>query len=283
MYVATVSLSACGGCEKSLLSIGEPLVALLSEHSISFSSLLLDRHTISPSDVVLVSGCIRSSEEQEVASVIARTSRKIVAVGTCAVYGGVGGLARLDQAVPESDGSSLPEIFPDAAPIDSSVAVELYVPGCPPPPRLIFDALKSVLEGYTPLHFDSTVCSDCPREVPRKATKTISLHPGPGVPPDTCLLSAGVLCMGPVTRGGCRAVCPAVGAVCSGCRGPSDMVLSSQLHSIYSDTIACIARTSSAREDKVAKQVDAMLDLLYLYTGKDPETRARARERVPGE
>ena len=86
MYIAMVALSACGGCENSLLSIGEPLIALLSEHTVSFSSLLVDRHTVSPCDVVLVSGCIRSSEEEEVALEIERTSRKIIAVGTCAVW-----------------------------------------------------------------------------------------------------------------------------------------------------------------------------------------------------
>lgn len=48
MYIATAAFSACGGCENSLLSIGEPLVALLSEHTISFSSILVDRRTVSP-------------------------------------------------------------------------------------------------------------------------------------------------------------------------------------------------------------------------------------------
>ena len=38
MYIATVALSACGGCENSLLSIGEPLIALLSEHTVSFQA-----------------------------------------------------------------------------------------------------------------------------------------------------------------------------------------------------------------------------------------------------
>lgn len=283
MYIATVSLSGCGGCESSLLSIGEPLVALLSEHTVSFSSLLVDRRTVSPCDVVLASGCIRTSEEFELASEIARTSRKIVAVGTCAVYGGVGGLKKLADAREESDEGGLPEVFADASPLDSRVAVELYVPGCPPPPRLIFDALKSVVEGYTPLHFDTTVCSDCQRIVQRKAPGSISLHPGPGVGEDVCLLNAGVLCMGPVTRGGCRAACTSAGAACSGCRGPSDMVLSSQLHSLFSDTVACFSRTTGARPEKIAKQLSTMMDVLYLYTGKDPETRARARERVPGE
>ncbi len=283
MYIATAALSACGGCENSLLSIGEPLVAFLSEHTISFSSLLLDRHSVSPSDVVLVSGCVRTTEELRLALEIDRTSRKIVAVGSCAVYGGVAGLRGPEPPQEERPDDTLPQVEPVAEPLDSRVAVELYVPGCPPPPRLIFDALKSVVEGYTPLHFDGTVCSDCPRTLPRGRTKSLTLHPGRGHDEDVCLLGKGMLCMGPVTRGGCRAACTSAGAACSGCRGPSDMVLSSQLHSVYSDTVACLARTSRQRPEKVAGQISTMLDILYLYTGGDPETRARAKERVPGD
>lgn len=283
MYVATAALSACGGCENSLLSIGEPLVAFLSEHTISFSSLLLDRHSVSPSDVVLVSGCVRTARELELALEIDRTSRKIVAVGSCAVYGGVAGLGGSGSPAEERQDDALPRVMRGPEPLDSRVSVELYVPGCPPPPRLIFDALKSVVEGYMPLHFDGTVCSECPRTLPRRRTKSLTLHPGPGHAADTCLLGRGVLCMGPVTRGGCRAACTSAGAACSGCRGPSDMVLSSQLHSVYSDTVACLSRTGRQRLEKVARQVSAMLEVLYMYTGRDPETRARVKERVPGD
>jgi F420-non-reducing hydrogenase small subunit len=283
MYIATVALSACGGCENALLAVGEPLVALLSEHTISFSSLLVDRRSVSPSDVVLASGCIRNSEEREVASEIARTSRKIIAVGTCAVYGGICGSARMAGAAEGPEENVLPEVFKVAEPLDSSMAVELYVPGCPPPPNMIFEALKSVVEGYAPLHLSSTVCSDCPRRVLRKSSKTLKTHPGPGVVDDACLLNAGLLCMGPVTRGGCHAACPSQAAACAGCRGPSDAVLSSQLHSLHSDMVAYICRTSGVREDKVAKQLEPMLDILYMFTKRDPVTRAKAKERVPGD
>ena len=34
-----------------------------------------------------------------------------------------------------------------------------------------------------------------------------------------CLLMKGEACLGPVSRGGCDAVCPTFGAVCWGCRG----------------------------------------------------------------
>jgi F420-non-reducing hydrogenase small subunit len=283
MYIATVALSACGGCENSLLSVGEPLVALLNEDTISFSSILVDRRTVSPSDVVLASGCIRNSEEREVAAEIARMSRKVIAVGTCAVYGGVCGLAKAADSIEAPEEGVLPQVFKAGEPLDTSMAVELYVPGCPPPPNLIFEALKSVVEGYSPVHLNTTVCSDCPRAVARKSAKSLQSHPGPGITGSSCLLNAGLLCMGPVTRGGCCAACPTNAVACAGCRGPSDTVLSSQLHSVYSDMVAYVSRTTGAREDKVVKQLEPMLRVLYSFTRGDPVTRARVKERVPGD
>lgn len=279
MYVATAALCACGGCHCSLMTVGEPLIALLAENSISYSSHFVDQRTISPSDVVLVTGGIRNSEEMEIASEIGRTSRKVIAVGTCAVYGGIPG-ARDVVPVELEEGSGLPLLLPRLLPLDAAVPVELYVPGCPPPPNLIFEALKSVIEGYSSIRFDSTVCSDCPRQVRRGPVRRWTLHPGTGVHGADCLLNDGMLCLGPVTRGGCRASCPARGAACAGCRGPSDTILSSQLHSMYADMVKFVGLTCGLREDKVEKEIAVLLPQIYLFTRRDPVTRARIREKV---
>jgi coenzyme F420-reducing hydrogenase gamma subunit len=37
-----------------------------------------------------------------------------------------------------------------------------------------------------------------------------------------CLFDRGQLCLGPITRGGCNAPCPAGGLGCWGCRGPAE-------------------------------------------------------------
>jgi F420-non-reducing hydrogenase small subunit len=282
MYVATVALSSCGGCHHSLFSIGEPLIALLCDHNIAFSTYLVDHRSITPADVVAVTGGVRTREELEIAAEVSRNARKVIAVGSCAVYGGVAGSRRLqDQPVP-AEGSDLPAMLDEALPVDDCMSVEAYLPGCPPPPNLILEALKSVLDGYSPAHFDSTVCSECSRRVEHKGIRSWSRHPGGGVPPETCLLNSGYFCLGPVTRGGCHSACPTRGAVCIGCRGPSDVVLSSQLHGMFSDMVKYVSLTTGAKTEKTGKQLMELLREIYLFTAADQVTCARVGERTVG-
>ena len=281
MYISTVDFCACGGCLNSLLYIGEPLVSLLSEHTVSFSSLLADRRNISPSDVVLATGGIRNMEELDIAREVSRTGRKVIAIGSCAVHGGIPGMAPLnDEMGTSGEERELPELLDEVEPLDSSMDIAFYVPGCPPTPEVIFEALKSVLEGYTPIHYDGTVCSDCIRRVEMKPVKAWSAHPGTGLPAGSCLLSHGRLCLGPITRGGCRAVCPSMGSICIGCRGPSDMVLSSQLHSMHSDMVKFVSLSTGIKKDRVEKLLGEMLESVHLFTRCDPVIRSKANEKI---
>lgn len=282
MYVASVSLSSCGGCHNALFLTGEPLIALLCDHNISFSTYMVDQGAVSPSDVVLVTGCARNQEELAIAGEVARVTRKVIAVGSCAVYGGVPGLETASRPPGGEKDAELPRMLDSVLPIDSLMEVEVYLPGCPPPPNLIFEALKSVLESYSHASFDGTVCSECSRGVEHKAVKAWSHHPGFGVPSMTCLLNRGFLCLGPVTRGGCHAACAIRGTACIGCRGPSSMVLSSQLHSLFSDMVKFVSLTTGLREEKTGKQLMSTLKSLYMFTRRDPVTRSRALEKVPG-
>lgn len=284
MYIATVCMCGCGGCHNSLLSIGEPLVAILCEHTISFSSCLVDRRPVSPSDVVLAMGGIRNLEELDIALEVSRTSRKVLAVGSCAVYGGVPGFAPLPEEVVSTTGRDgvLPRLLAEVEPLDSRIDIDLYIPGCPPAPHLIFEGLKSVLEGYEPFHREGTVCSECGRSVATGAVKSWSEHPGCGAPEGRCLLNSGHLCLGPVTRGGCHAACPGRGAICMGCRGPSDMVLSSQLHSMYSDMVKFASLTEGTKEEKEGRRLSSLLRSIYVFTRRDPVTVGRVKERMGG-
>ena len=63
-----------------------------------------------------------------------------------------------------------------------------------------------------------------------------------------CIFEQGQLCLGPVTRGGCDAPCPAGGLGCWGCRGPA----ADPNH----DEFFSIARERGFAEEEIAERMD---------------------------
>jgi F420-non-reducing hydrogenase small subunit len=105
-------------------------------------------------------------------------------------------------------------------PISDVIKVDYELPGCAAEPSEIEATLVGLLKGNLPQLSSKSVCEECERErleKPPKSFKRIFQEPEP----KRCLLEQGYPCMGPSTRAGCKAKCPAVGIPCEGCRGPS--------------------------------------------------------------
>jgi len=134
-------------------------------------------------------------------------ARLLVALGTCAGFGGIAA-ARLAGGRPDllrEVYGPLAEDYDQAAhrPLHAFVKVDASLPGCPIEKHELLTALAALLQGTVPVPVDHAVCLDC------------------RIGENTCLLlSAGLPCLGSVTRGGCQARCPSLGAPCFGCRGP---------------------------------------------------------------
>ena len=122
----------------------------------------------------------------------------------------------------------LPHFDEDVRTLDQVIDVDYYVPGCPPTPKILADALGALLSGDPPLKGSvlagsRSLCHECElnETKPEKLTLTEVKRVWEIVPePDTCLLAQGILCMGPVTRGGCEALCVKAHMPCTGCFGP---------------------------------------------------------------
>jgi F420-non-reducing hydrogenase small subunit len=72
----------------------------------------------------------------------------------------------------------------------------------------------------------STVCDECRRDRDVKRMAAFArIQSIASIDPAICLLEQGLPCNGPATRDGCGAKCPAVGAPCIGCYGPTDGVI----------------------------------------------------------
>jgi F420-non-reducing hydrogenase small subunit len=258
--VAQEWLNSCSGCEIALVDMGERLLTVLDAVEFVHSPVLMDhkyfgqlgdrKHLEIPEAAVgLISGGIRNEEHVEVAEEMRKKCQTIIALGTCATHGGIPALVNsyTSQQVLDRYYSTETTDRPDHAPdqgvpplldrcyaIDEKIAVDLYLPGCPPHPDQVFLALTSLLEGKTPPLPGRSVCDFCPtvREGKGSVKKLRRFLQAPryGAPDEPidrmrCLLEQGFLCMGPVTRAGCGGDrltprCISARVPCRGCYGP---------------------------------------------------------------
>jgi F420-non-reducing hydrogenase small subunit len=204
--------------------------------------------------VSFVNGAIRTSEQEAMARLLRAKSKLLIAYGACAYQGGIPGLANLTSKeaildyvyhgspsttdgtgvrpqtrtkVPEGE-LELPEFYEEVRALDQVVDVDYYVPGCPPTPKITLAAVGAILKGELPekgavLAGDRALCHECDLNAskPEKLLVTELKRPHQVIiDREKCLLAQGILCMGPVTRGGCEALCVKGAMPCTGCFGP---------------------------------------------------------------
>lgn len=231
--ILLIGLAGDSGCQIAALGLHETLVEILAANEPIYAPTLLDAKDIPDNiDVAIVEGGIRNTHEEETIKEIRKKSGVLIALGACAAFGGIPGLANTkkgdelmnliynnwrgtDQGTIPSHLISLPEQHP----IKDFVKVDYFIPGCPPEVTDIAYTLTSLLSGQEPKYNSTQVCDDCPKERLGEYDKRLKrLHEE--IPdPDRCLLEQGFFCMGPATMGGCGAPCPQSGNTCEGCRG----------------------------------------------------------------
>jgi coenzyme F420-reducing hydrogenase gamma subunit len=159
-------------------------------------------------DIGFVDGAVSTPEDVREVEHFRECCSKLVAIGSCAC---TGGLNTLKNYQPQEDyrryvyGSGA-KWFPtiDAQPISAVVEVDYFLPGCPMVKEEFLHFVKCMLAGK-PFHLpDYSVCVECKKRG------------------NLCLYEKGIICLGPVTRAGCNAICPSFGSKCEGCRGLVD-------------------------------------------------------------
>jgi NAD-reducing hydrogenase small subunit len=151
----------------SLLDMDERLVEIIQNASLTSTPITDLKHPpASGVDVGILEGAVNNSANEEVARQMRQRCRILVALGDCAVFGGIPTMrnsgckrAALRRAYVESE-STVDGKIPDdpelatvqeSRPLDQVVPVDVYLPGCPPPPDAIYFALKELIEGRKPV------------------------------------------------------------------------------------------------------------------------------------
>ncbi|MEW6289769.1 MAG: hypothetical protein AB1545_07925 [Thermodesulfobacteriota bacterium] len=277
---AVLQLAGCAGCEVSLLNADE----WVSEYRLVYMPLVISTHDVPEVDLLLVSGGVRNEEDLYSLRRAVQRAGTVVAIGTCAISGGVASLGDRDDVrqlfLADRERHHVPHLLPKCRPIDAVVPVDLYLPGCPPTPEL-FMALLTDPPDFKP---GAIVCIECGRKKRKdmRPTRFAGFQRGE-VDPGICLINQGFLCIGSSTRGGCRAPCPRAGHPCVGCRGPSNALIEKE----SAAWLSSIQRVISSLTDIPAAEVDLALRSphlsLFLFQFSDysgPGRKPRPHEKV---
>lgn len=203
--LAVFDLTDCEGCELQFLVLREKLAEKGQDFEIANWRLLDDVGDPGPFDVTFIEGSPITESDVEVIKRARAVSKTVITLGTCAVFGGV------QSAIPENQREKLlKEIYGKnykssskaPKPVSYYIDVDINLPGCPVNPKELEKLLSCLFGGkdFQPARY--SVCLDC------KARGNV------------CLFIEDGFCMGPVTKGGCDAPCPAAGLRCYGCFGP---------------------------------------------------------------
>lgn len=219
---AVLQLSGCAGCEVSLLDSE----AWINHYKLEYMPLVISSHDIPEVDVLLISGGVRTDQDLYNLRRAAKSAPEVVAVGTCAISGGVASLGDREEVrrlfIKEQSRVNVPHLLPKCRPVDAFIDVDRYLPGCPPTP----EAFMKVISGQYEPRNDKILCLECGRKKKKEVRPTSLNGFRQGeVDSDLCLVKAGFLCIGSSTRNGCGAICPKAGFPCVGCRGPADNLI----------------------------------------------------------
>jgi F420-non-reducing hydrogenase small subunit len=303
--IALYWCSSCGGCEESVIDLAEDILTLAEAADIVWWPVAMDfkyEHVAAMKDgeitATLINGAVRMDEQEHMARLLRQKSRYLIAHGACAHLGGVVGLAnfyeredvlaRSYKEVPTVDNTegTLPKVktveggrqlklsgFHDAVKaLDQVVEVDYYVPGCPPTPELIKDAIFMVLEDRLPakgsvLADKKALCDTCPRKDSKPDRLRIEEFKRlfeTNWDPTKCFLDQGIICLGPATRGGCVARCINANMPCRGCFGPTDNVKDQGAKSL-SFLASLIDPKDEEQLKKIADSIPDPAGLFYRY------------------
>jgi len=159
-------------------------------------------------EIAFIDGAISTESDVSRIEEIRDKAKILVAMGACACLGGVNCLKNFRPME-----ENLRIVYGECAgyyntisarPVSAVVSVEYELPGCPMNRYEFLKLAKALLLGKKFELPNYPVCVECKQAG------------------NVCAFDRGEICLGPVTRAGCNAICVTNGRRCWGCRGLVD-------------------------------------------------------------
>lgn len=202
------SFAGCFGCQLQILKL-EDFAEVLEKVDFVDFELADEERDEGELDVAFVEGGVNRKEQIPELKQVRKRAKFLVAMGACACDTGLPGMKSfLECGEAEAERivygqefrKNLHSVSP--RPVDEYVQVDYYLRGCPIERTELHRVIKELLLGRIPRERHNSVCMECK------------------IKENACFLDRGVPCMGPVSAGGCFALCPSNNFPCEGCRGP---------------------------------------------------------------
>jgi coenzyme F420-reducing hydrogenase gamma subunit len=210
--VGIFGLTGCAGDQLQILNCEDELVRLSQRLDIvDWVMAKSDNDHTSRLDVAFVEGVVATQKDLDTLKEIRARSRVLVAIGTCAVWGGLPAMRNelprevLAREVYKKDVDFLDTV--EARPASDFVPFEVMLAGCPMERHEFLKLVNSLLLGTRAELPRVPVCWEC------KSRENLCR-----------VIYFKEVCCGAMTRAGCGARCPSHGVACAGCRGPVDEV-----------------------------------------------------------
>lgn len=203
--VGFFELSSCEGCQLQLLNNEASLLDFLNlVEIVNFREGMSEKsHDY---DIAFVEGAVTRDDEIQHLQEIRDNAKLVVALGSCACFGGVNQLKNRfnDLAwVQREVYGDFPINSRAAAPLADFITIDLEIYGCPIKKEELERIVTRLVLGKAINHPNYPICMECKRQE------------------NICLFDLGEPCLGPITRAGCDAWCPSNRLGCWGCRGPA--------------------------------------------------------------
>ncbi len=161
-------LCGCAGCHMSLLDIDERIIKVAELADLRSTPVTdLKEPDEKGVDVGILEGGINNTYNEEVARKFRKRCKLLVALGDCAVFGGVPAMRNffqledaLRRAYVEADSNDSEAMIPSdpelaqmtkVRALSEVVPVDIFVPGCPPDADTIFYVLSELAQGRKPI------------------------------------------------------------------------------------------------------------------------------------
>lgn len=205
--VAIFSLTSCEGCQFSLLDLSEKFLELPNYININEFRMISDLEPKKHYDISFIEGNPVTVKNLKLLQQIRKMSDIVIVLGNCADLGGVWEIknyhdykkygAYVYKQHKTIENEKIIEV-------PKAIKVDYVIPGCPINAKNFYDLVYSILNKTPWALFQNPVCWEC----------QINKNP--------CLLQEGKICLGPIAKAGCNAVCLNSHQECWACRGILD-------------------------------------------------------------